>query len=118
RCGYHTGTDQSSRLDHGRLAGLLQLKNEVLPQFGLQLDELARSLIVAFETADDSLGPGQAGLFTDSGQAYSAADLKGLAGRIAVNDAVKPEKGGQLWRVREGVAATLQQGASRLDQVQ
>lgn len=104
--------------DHGRLAGLLQLKNEVLPQFGLQLDELARSLIVAFETADDSLGPGQAGLFTDSGQAYSAADLKGLAGRIAVNDAVKPEKGGQLWRVREGVAATLQQGASRLDQVQ
>lgn len=111
------GPKNPRSFDHGRMAGLLDLKNEVLPQFGLQLDELARSVIQAFETADQSI-EGEAGLFTDGGLAFDPAHLESLSARISVNDAVKPEKGGHLWRVREGVGAVSQQGASRLDQVQ
>lgn len=94
--------------EYGRLAGLMQIRNTVIPQFQLQLDELARSVIESFEQSDSSLMPGMAGLFTDNGNAFDPANLNGLANRIAVNDAVKPEKGGALWRVRDGIGATTQ----------
>lgn len=104
--------------EFGRLAGYLELRNEILPTFGKQLDDLARSLIEAFESSDASLGPGQAGLFTDGGNPLDPAKIEGLAGRIAINDAVRPEKGGNLWKVRDGIGATSQQGHSNTVQVE
>jgi flagellar hook-associated protein 1 FlgK len=96
----------------GRLAGRFDLKDNIIPQMKLQQDELARALIEGFQAADASLSPGQAGFFTDQGAAYNPAQLDGLAGRITVNAAVDPEKGGDLWRVRDGVGATSQGAAS------
>lgn len=89
----------------GRLAGLSGMLSTVIPQMNLQLDELARGLVQGFEAADSSLAPGDAGFFTDAGAAFEPARLDGLAGRLAINDSVQPDKGGALWRLRDGVAA-------------
>ena len=92
----------------GRLAGQIALLSDVIPQMELQLDELARGLIMGFESSDGSLAPGAAGLFTDAGAAFDPAALDGLASRIAVNDAVRPEAGGDLWRIRDGIGAATE----------
>lgn len=102
-----TPNSSSTRgFENGSLAGLFSLKDDVLPRYQLQLDEFARSLVQGFEGADASLSAGQAGLFTDAGAAYDSTKLQGLAGRIAVNDAVKPDKGGTLSRLRDGIGAS------------
>ena len=87
--------------DQGSIAGHFELMGEVVPQMQIELDEIARSLIEGFEDADASLAPGQAGLFTDRGFAYDPANQSGLAGRIAVNAAVDPQQGGELYRLRD-----------------
>ncbi len=92
--------------DSGRLAGLSGLIANDLPQMKLQLDELARGLVQSFEIADASVGAGQPGLFTDAGGAFDAAQLDGLAGRLSINNSVQPDKGGALWRLRDGAGAT------------
>ena len=90
----------------GRLAGLSEMITTVIPQMKLQLDEMARGLIDSFQSADASLASGQAGLFTDGGNAFDASTLDGLAGRLAINDAVRSDKGGALWRLRDGMGAS------------
>lgn len=94
--------------DEGRLAGSFALLNTQLPEMNRQFDELARALIVGFTDADASLGAGQPGLFTDAGIAYDPTRRDGLAARLSVNDAVYPERGGALWRMRDGIGATVQ----------
>ncbi|MGR3756493.1 MAG: flagellar hook-associated protein FlgK [Tranquillimonas sp.] len=89
----------------GALAGRFELKQTVLPQMQRQLDEFARVLVAGSESADGTLTPGQAGLFTDAQGAFAAAGLDGLAARIEVNDAVRTERGGDLWRIRDGIGA-------------
>jgi flagellar hook-associated protein 1 len=105
-------------IDQGSLAGFAELKREIIPRFQLQLDEYARGLIQAFEGSDASLAPGQAGLFTDAGFAYDTTRLEGLAGRIAVNDAVRRESGGETWRIRDGMGAATEGNASDATQIQ
>ena len=90
----------------GSLAGRIEVLSHDMPQAQLQLDEFARSLVQRFEDADTSLVAGQAGLFTDDGAAFDPTRLDGLSARLAVNDAVRPEAGGALWRLRDGVGAT------------
>jgi flagellar hook-associated protein 1 len=92
-------------VSEGRLAGQIALVSDVVPQIRSQLDEFARGLMQTFEQSDASLAVGQAGLFTDAGAAFNAANQEGLAGRIAVNVAVRPEMGGVLSRVRDGIGA-------------
>jgi len=98
--------------ENGSLAGQLTLQNELLPRMRLQLDEFARVLVQGFQAADASLAPGQAGLFTDAGAAFDPAQLDGLAGRLSINDAVRPETGGSLWRLRDGIGAAAPGPAS------
>ncbi len=98
-------------LSEGALAGQLQLLTDTIPGMQAQLDEAARALIEGFQDADTSLGPGDAGLFTDAGAALVPPPAPGLAGRLAVNTAVRPEAGGALWRIRDGMGAASQ-GAS------
>ncbi len=102
------GVSSSRGFYEGRLAGQFSILRQELPQMERQLDELARGLIVGFEAADGSLVPGAAGLFTDNGGPFDALSLSGLAHRIAVNDAVRPELGGDLWRVRDGIGAAAE----------
>ncbi|EAR51752.1 flagellar hook-associated protein [Oceanicola granulosus HTCC2516] len=92
-------------ITEGVLAGLTELRSEILPRFRMQLDETARALVQTFADADPTVGAGGAGLFTDAGAGYDPALHEGLAGRITVNDAARPEAGGALWRVRDGMGA-------------
>ncbi|KAA9009970.1 flagellar hook-associated protein FlgK [Histidinibacterium aquaticum] len=99
------GAAPNRGISGGRLAGLMSLKDGTLPRFRLQLDEAARELVEGFSASDPTVAPGGVGLFTDAGAAYNPALREGLAGRIAVNDAVRPEAGGALWRLRDGIGA-------------
>lgn len=114
-----TAHDPSVRgIEHGSLAGFSSLKRDIIPEFQLQLDEYARGIIEAFEGADASLTAGQAGLFTDNGFAYDAANLEGLASRLRVNEAVHAGSGGSAWLVRDGLAAAAPGAASSVVQIQ
>lgn len=103
--------------ENGSLAGLFQLKDEILPTFGHQLDSFAANLIQGFQNQDASLAAGQAGLFTDAGAAYNPAQVDGLASRIAVNAAVDPAQGGTLSLIRDGLGATTPGAAGDATQV-
>lgn len=97
----------SGVLGGGRLGALLSVRDELAPQAQVQLDALARDLIERFETGvDPTLAPGQPGMFTDRGAILDPLTEAGLAGRIAVNTLVDPARGGQLWRLRDGLGAT------------
>ncbi len=106
------GVDGARGFTDGRLAGRFELVGEVMPQMQIQLDELARGLIESFSAADASVAPGAPSLFTDAGAGFNPANAEGLAGRIAVNDAVRPDRGGALWRVRDGAGAAVPGAAS------
>jgi flagellar hook-associated protein 1 FlgK len=101
----------------GTLAGNIDVVKQVVPQFKGQLDQLANGVITSFSAADTSLAPGQAGLFTDNQTAYNPTNVAGIAQRIAVNNTVVPEQGGQLWRIRDGVGATAANGSDYTTQV-
>jgi len=89
----------------GSLAGYVTFLNTEAPRLQAQLDEVARALIQGAQDIETATTGGATGLFTDAGAPLGAGFAPGLAGRIAVNDAVRPEAGGALWRIRDGMAA-------------
>jgi flagellar hook-associated protein 1 FlgK len=101
------GAGNPNGLQDGALSGLLKIRDETMPQFQAQLDQLAGGLVTLFQARDATVGapPNDTGLFTDGGKAFDPAHAAGLAGRIAVNDLVRPEAGGALWRVSGGMHA-------------
>lgn len=99
------GGASSQAVRQGSLAGHFAVRDEVMPQFQAKIDALAADLIARMEGVDGSLAPGAAGLFTDAGDALDPASTNGLAARIAVNAAVNPAAGGELWRLRDGLGA-------------
>lgn len=101
----------------GRMAGLSQMLSTVIPQMKLQQDELARGLVESFQDADSSLTAGQPGLFTDGGAAFDPAQSDGLAGRLGINANVRPETGGALWRLRDGMSAATPGDAGATAQI-
>lgn len=103
-------------MEHGSLAGLVEMKRDIIPRFQSQLDEYARSLIETFESADSSLAAGQAGLFTDNGSAFDPAKLTGLAGRIQVNELVTGQSP-ETWRIRDGLGAVAPGDAASSSQI-
>lgn len=97
-------------MNGGRIAGLFQQRDAIGQEANSQIDAFARSLIERFETSglDATRSIGDAGLFTDAGQPFSALDEAGLAGRLEVNGTVDPDQGGALWRLRDGLGATAE----------
>lgn len=89
----------------GALGAALAVRDELAPAYQTQIDALARNLIerVSAPGVDPSLAAGQPGLLTDAGSAFDPLTEIGLAGRIAVNTAVDPARGGALWRLRDGI---------------
>ncbi|WP_457661253.1 flagellar hook-associated protein FlgK [Sinorhizobium medicae] len=69
----------------GKLAGLLQLRDDIAPTFQTQLDEMARGLVSLFQEG------GLPGLFTWSGGNVPAAGAveAGIAAYLSVNPAAK-----------------------------
>ena len=56
---------------------------------------------------DPTTPTGAAGLFTDAGAYVDAANEVGLASRISVNAVVDPDRGGESWRLRDGLGAAV-----------
>ncbi|QDL94740.1 flagellar hook-associated protein FlgK (plasmid) [Paroceanicella profunda] len=100
----------SGMLEGGRLAAAFELRDVALPEATARLDALAADLVARFEdpAVDTTLAVGDPGLFTDAGSALDPLDTTGLAGRIEVNAAVDPSRGGSLWRLRDGINAVTQ----------
>lgn len=89
----------------GSLGALLQLRDSIAPAMQLQLDEVARGLIVAFAETDPAGGTTAPGLFTWSGAPDVPDDgvsIQGLAGQITLNAAIDPEQGGNVELLRDG----------------
>jgi flagellar hook-associated protein 1 FlgK len=100
----------SAPLGGGGLAALFAQRDEWAPQEQARLDGVARDLVERFETPglDPTLLPTTAGLFTDGGLRSDPAMEQGLSARLAVNDAVRADQGGAVWRLRDGIGATAE----------
>lgn len=93
----------------GSLGAAFAIRDSHAPEIQSELDALAHDLYrrLADPTVDPSLGIGQPGLFTDDGVAAAAPPALGLAATLTVNQAILPEAGGALWRLRSGLQAAL-----------
>lgn len=100
-----SGSD--SPISGGSLSAHFAVRDTLAPEAQAKLDGLARDLLERFAdpAVDPSLAPGQAGLFTDNGGDFLAANELGLSQRLTLNAAVDPRQGGALWRLRDGIAA-------------
>jgi flagellar hook-associated protein 1 len=102
------GTDHVMAISSGKLAGLVQVRDEIAPSYQSQLDEIARGLIETFAETDQSATPTlppAAGLFTYAGGPGvppSGSVVAGLAGSITVNKNADPTQGGNAELVRDG----------------
>lgn len=85
-------------LSEGRIAAWIQLRDTTLPQRGTELDQYVFDLSDAFSNAG-------AELFTDNGASIDAANMEGLSSRLTLNAAIDPVRGGEAFRLRDGLAA-------------
>jgi flagellar hook-associated protein 1 FlgK len=101
-----TGSSSPMAIQSGALAGLANLRDNVAPQYGAQLDQIADGLISAFAESDQTGGtaPTLPGLFTFHGAAGVPANsaTTGLASEIEVNANVDPSQGGDVNLLRDG----------------
>lgn len=104
-------------IQQGSLTGLSDLKRQIIPRFSTQLDEFARGLIQSFETSDQSLAVGQAGLFTDNSAPLDLLSVEGLASRIQVNETLALNGSAEVWRIRDGLGAAAPGDASDASQI-
>jgi flagellar hook-associated protein 1 FlgK len=93
----------------GKIAGLIQLRDDVAGTAQTQLDEIARGLVTAFAETDGSGGPlpAVAGLFSWPGAPAippSGTLVGGLAGTISLNPAFDSDVGGDPTLLRDGGA--------------
>lgn len=93
---------QEGTITEGRLAANFAIRDTLAPQAQNQLDALARDLITRFEEAAETVSPGGAGLFADTGD----ISQPGTAGRLAIAAAYDPAQGGAVWHIRNGTGAT------------
>lgn len=89
----------------GRLAASFEVRDRHGVAAQTALDQMAAELIQRFEAPgiDQSNWSGP-GVFTDNQLALGSPPAAGLAGRMEVNERVKPVDNGFLWRLREGLA--------------
>lgn len=99
---------QMNMFKGGGLAANFNIRDNLAPQYQQQLDTLAKNLYdrLSAPSVDDTLALGEAGLFTDAQSALDTHSTLGFANRIAVNNAIIPDGGGELWRIRDGMHAT------------
>ena len=99
------------RIGEGSLSAQFEIRDRMAPDAQAQLDAVARDLVERFSAPglDPTVAPGAPGLFTDRGLSFAPADEAGLAGRLVLNAAVRPEQGGANWRLREGLGAAAPQ---------
>jgi len=104
------GTDvEAGKIAGGRLSALFELRDVQAKIVQEKLDVIARDLVERFQDAnvDPTISPGGAGLFTDQGAPFVSSNEVGLSARLSTNNAVDPSKGGELWRLRSGLNASM-----------
>ncbi|MEO0751013.1 MAG: flagellar hook-associated protein FlgK [Pseudomonadota bacterium] len=91
----------------GRLAANFEVRDGLAVDTQAQLDAIARSLVERFQDpgVDPTRAAGDPGLFTDDGVTFDPMNEVGIAGRISLSDAVRPETGGAYYRLRDGLSA-------------
>lgn len=89
----------------GSLAAAFELRDEDIPTIQANLDAISRDLMERSAAADTSLGLGNAGLFTDGGDAFNPLLENGLASRLSVNLVVISSEGGDVTKLRDGINA-------------
>ena len=106
-------SDDRSLIAGGALSGQFTVRDQVAVTAQERLDGFARDFIERFQdpALDTTRASGAPGLFTDAGSAFAATDEVALSARISVNASVDPEKGGALWRLRDGLGAAAQGNA-------
>jgi flagellar hook-associated protein 1 len=107
----------------GKIAGMMQIREDVAVKQQIQLDEIARGLIIAFSEA-----PGTEGLFEAPDLGYPGlTHVAGMAGNLRVNPAYNSQAGGDPQALRDGgtlnlnptgAAAFADQILSYLDQLE
>lgn len=101
-----TGGGNAFQATSGALAGYAIVRDQFSVTYQSQLDAVAAGLIAAFAepAGSDSGLPALAGLFTDGASATLPGDdaVPGLAGRISVNVASDPARGGNPLLLRDG----------------
>ena len=102
-----TGASSPNPIQSGALAGYAALRDNLAPQYQLQLDQMAAGLINAFAETDQSPSPtlpAAPGLFTAPGLTSlpSLPAATGLAATIEVNPSVDPSQGGNATLLRDG----------------
>lgn len=93
--------------DGGSLSANFVVRDQTMTDLHGQLDGLARDVVERLQdpAVDPTLTATDAGLFTDGGTAFAAANEVGLASRISINAAVDANAGGAAWRLRDGLNA-------------
>ncbi len=101
-----TGDSAIMGITSGRLAGLVELRDDLAASWETQLDELARGLVEAFAESDPAgTLPDAAGLFTWPGAPAlppAGTHTPGLARALAVNPLADPQAGGDAFLLRDG----------------
>jgi flagellar hook-associated protein 1 len=97
-------------VDGGTLAAHFAIRDDLGTKAQASLDAVARNLIERLEdpAVDATRPPGSPGLLTDNGAAFNPPDEVGLSARLAINAAADPDRGGALWRLRDGIGAATQ----------
>ena len=108
--GVSVSTGANGPLAGGELAANFRVRDDLAVVVQERLDGVARDLVDRFQDTglDPTLGPTEAGLFTDAGTAFSIVDEIGLSSRLMLNALVDPAQGGAAWRMRDGLGALVQ----------
>jgi flagellar hook-associated protein 1 len=101
-----TGSGSNMPLQSGAIAGLVQLRDTIAPQYQAQLDQIAGNLISAFQETDQTGSglPALPGLFTTTGATSvpGSSSWTGIASAIIVNPNVDATQGGHSLLLRDG----------------
>ena len=98
---------RGSSLGGGSLGALFQMRDEIAVEAQTRIDAVALDLVGRFgdDALDDTLAPGEEGLFVDQGPTPPLTPEVGLASRIKVHANVLPSAGGDLRLLRDGINA-------------
>lgn len=82
----------------GRIAAYLELRDNAIPQQSTALDEFAYDLASAFDAIGEPL-------LLDNGNPVDPLNKTGLSERLTVNALIDSSRGGEPYRLRDGIAA-------------
>lgn len=100
-------TSSSGPLRGGTLVAAFDIRDNATVEAQNDLDALARDLVERFQdpALDGTIGVGDAGIFTDGGNAFDPADTLGLSARLELNELVAMDGQAETWRLRDGLYA-------------